>query len=134
MDKEARKAIEESGFRVSTVKDFLGLTEEENQIIELKVAIAGRIRELRKKNKITQYQLASKLKSSQSRVAKIESADPGVSLDLMVRAFFVLGGKPTDMTAPLGRLRTSSGRRAQPAPTKGKAGKPTGGLVGNNPG
>src|SRR4051794_31491257 len=104
MDKETRKAIEDAGFRVTNIQELFGLTEEETRLIELKVTIARRIRELRQKSGITQQALAAKLKSSQSRVAKIESADVDVSLDLMVRAFFALGGKPASLPAPLGHL------------------------------
>jgi transcriptional regulator with XRE-family HTH domain len=129
MDKETRKAIEEAGFRVTTVKELFGLTEEENQLIELKVAIALRIRKLREKSKLTQNQLALLLRSSQSRVAKIEAAHPSVTLDLMVRAFFALGGKRTDLAASLGRPRPRPFQHAQPQAAraiidKTKASKP----------
>jgi ribosome-binding protein aMBF1 (putative translation factor) len=97
MDNEKRKALEAAGFRVSTVREFLGLSEEEDQIVELRVALARRVRELREGKHLTQQQLASKLGSSQSRVAKIESADSGVSFDLMFRGFFALGGKVADL-------------------------------------
>lgn len=100
MDKETRKAIEEAGFRVTTVKEFLGLTEEENQLIELKVAIAMRVRKLREERRLTQDQLALLLRSSQSRVARIEAAHPSVTLDLMVRAVFALGGKFLPVSPP----------------------------------
>jgi DNA-binding XRE family transcriptional regulator len=61
MDKATKKAIEDAGFRVTTVRDFLGLTEEENRIVELRVALARRVRELREKKHLTQGQLASNL-------------------------------------------------------------------------
>jgi DNA-binding transcriptional regulator YiaG len=97
MDKATQKAIEAAGCRVATVKDFLGLSEEENQIVELRVALALHIRALRSKSQLTQRQLAARLKSSQSRVAKIESPDAGVSLDLMFRGFFAVGGRIADL-------------------------------------
>jgi DNA-binding XRE family transcriptional regulator len=103
MNKASRKALEDAGFRVGTVEEFLGLTDEESRMIELKVALARRIRELRAKSNLTQQELAVKLKSSQSRVAKVEAADPAVSLDLMVRAYFALGGTPIEFTGRFGR-------------------------------
>jgi len=36
-------------------------------------------------------EFATKLQSSQSRVAKIEAGDPSVSIDLLVRSLFSLG-------------------------------------------
>jgi DNA-binding XRE family transcriptional regulator len=99
MDKAKQKALEAAGIRFTTVQEFLGLTDEENQIVELRAAIARRTRELREKNRLTQQELASRLKSSQSRVAKIEAASPGVSLDLMFRGFFAAGGKIDDLAS-----------------------------------
>jgi transcriptional regulator with XRE-family HTH domain len=40
---------------------------------------------------MTQSDLARKLKSSQSRVAKMEAGEGSVSLDLLVRSLLVLG-------------------------------------------
>jgi hypothetical protein len=45
--------------------------------------------------------LAKKLKSSQSRVAKMEAADPSVSLDLLLRAYFATGATKGDLAKVL---------------------------------
>jgi DNA-binding XRE family transcriptional regulator len=105
MDKTKRKALEAAGFRVGTVQEFLGLTDEENQIVELRVAIALRVRALRRKLNLTQEQFAKRIGSSQSRVAKLEAGSPDVSLDLMFRGFFAAGGRLADLTTPSGRRR-----------------------------
>jgi len=42
--------------------------------------------------------------TSHSRVAKIESGASGVSLDLMYRGLFALGGTPKDVTVRRGKL------------------------------
>jgi len=94
-----RKALEAAGFRIGDAAEFLGLTEEENQLVELRVAVSRAIREQRQKQGLTQQQLATKLKSSQSRVAKIESAANDVSLDLSFRALFAVGGALADLTS-----------------------------------
>ena len=41
--------------------------------------------------------MARKLKSSQSRVAKMEAGAADVSLDLLFRGFFALGGTLKDL-------------------------------------
>ena len=41
--------------------------------------------------------MAKKLNSSQSRVAKLEAASADVSLDLMFRGLFALGGSLMDL-------------------------------------
>jgi ribosome-binding protein aMBF1 (putative translation factor) len=80
-----------AGWRVGSVKEFLSLSEEEASIIEMKLSLAEGVKKLRVASRITQNQLAKRLRSSQSRVAKIESADPTVSIDLMVRTLLTLG-------------------------------------------
>ena len=47
--------------------------------------------ERREKKQLTQAQLAKMIRSSQSRVAKMEAGDPTVSLDLLVRSLLALG-------------------------------------------
>ena len=72
-------------------------------LIELKRSLARLTRDTRQTNKITQQALAKLLDSSQSRVAKIEAAFPDVSLDLLVRALFVLGVTPKELGRFLSR-------------------------------
>jgi DNA-directed RNA polymerase sigma subunit (sigma70/sigma32) len=93
MNKAKREALEAAGFKVGDYGDFLGLTDAERQIIELRVWLARQIREGREKSGMTQEALATLIASTQPRVAKIEAAAKGVSLDQMWRAYFALGGK-----------------------------------------
>jgi len=48
---------------------------------------------------MTQEQLGRLLGSSQSRVAKIEAADPSVSIDLMVRSLLRMGASRKDVAS-----------------------------------
>ena len=57
----------------------------------MKLALSRNLQERRKEKQLTQEQLARLLKSSQSRVAKMETGDPSVSLDLLVRSLLILG-------------------------------------------
>ncbi len=91
MNKNKRKRLEARGWKVGDAKDFLGLSAEEQLIVEVRVALASSIRELRAKIGLTQDQLAKRLGSSQSRVAKMEAGDPSVAIDLLMRALFSLG-------------------------------------------
>ena len=99
MNAEKRKALQAAGWRLGDAADFLGLTQEERRLVELRLAVSRKVRQLREKNGITQQDLAGKLKSSQSRVAKIEAAAADVSLDLSIRALFAVGGNLTDLEA-----------------------------------
>ena len=78
------------GSKIGTVKEFLGLSDEESAYIELKIKLAAGLRQRRQQKGLSQLDLAAKLQSSQSRVAKMEAGDPSVSLDLLIRALIRL--------------------------------------------
>ena len=91
MNKSKRKKLESKGWRVGTVQEFLSLSPEESAYIELKLALAKNLKKRRRALHLTQIALARRLKSSQSRIAKMESGDPTVSVDLLVRSLLALG-------------------------------------------
>ena len=91
MNSAKRKRLESKGFKVGDVQDFLNLSPEEVKYIELKIALGKELQAYRKSKRFTQTEFARKINSSQSRVAKMESGDPSVSIDLMIRSFFALG-------------------------------------------
>lgn len=92
VDKKTRQALKSAGYWVGDAEDFLQLTDEERRLVELRLAVSRAVRERLEASNMTQQQLAQKLRSSQSRIAKIEKAVPGVSLDLSFRALFAVGG------------------------------------------
>jgi transcriptional regulator with XRE-family HTH domain len=73
------------------IGEFLQLTPEQSALVDIRVALAGRLRRLRVARRWTQTDLALKLGSSTSRVAKMEISDPSVSIDLLVRSLLALG-------------------------------------------
>jgi DNA-binding XRE family transcriptional regulator len=94
---------EKFGFAIGTAADFLGLTPEEEYLVEMRVALYLALKDFRKKSNLTQAQLASKIGSSQSRVAKIEAGDSGVSLDLLMRGLLASGATPKDIAKVIAR-------------------------------
>ena len=78
MDKAKRKHLESAGWKIGTVKDFFDLSSEEAAYIELKLQLAKNLQKRRIEKKLTQTEVARMLKSSQSRVAKMEAGDPTV--------------------------------------------------------
>jgi len=93
MDSEALKRLEAAGWHSGTVTELFGLTPEESELIELRLALSKRIKQLRLEKNLTQKALGKQIGSSQSRVAKIESGDPSVSMDLMFRCGFAATAK-----------------------------------------
>ena len=109
MKPEKRKRLEAAGWRVGTASEFLGLTEEEAALIELKLDLARAVKAERMRRKMTQEELGELLASSQSRVAKMEGGDPSVSIDLLVRALLRLGVNRRDL---IRHLSVSISKRA----------------------
>jgi predicted XRE-type DNA-binding protein len=109
MDKEKKARLEARGWKVGSTEEFLGLTPEETSYIELRLKLSDAVRDLRKKKRLTQVQLAELLQSSQSRIAKMEAADDSVSLDLLIWSLLALGATDRDLAEVImGRLAKAS--------------------------
>lgn len=91
MNTTKRKRLEAKGWRFGNASDFLNLSPEEAAYVEVKLELSKRLQATRREKNLSQEQLAQLLKSSQSRVAKMEAGDPTVSLDLLVRSLLALG-------------------------------------------
>lgn len=102
MEKAKRARLGRAGWRVGDAKDFLDLRPEETALIELKLRLSSGLRARRLMQGVTQVELAKRLGSSQSRVAKMEAADSTVSMELLVRAHLALGATPKDIARAIG--------------------------------
>jgi len=91
MDESKKRKLESRGWTVGNAEDFLELTPAETAYIEMKLALAQALKDQRVRKNLTQKDFARMIKSSQSRVAKMENGDPTVSIDLMVRSLLALG-------------------------------------------
>ena len=97
MRESKRKRLETKGWRVGSTADFLKLSPEEAAYVELKIKLASKLRQWRVRRRLTQGDLAKLVKSSQSRVAKMEAGDPSVSLELLIRALLALGASSREV-------------------------------------
>ena len=97
MLKEKRQRLEKKGWQVGSTEEFLELSPEESAYIDLKLRLGQSLHHERKAHHLTQSQLARRISSSQSRVAKMEGGDPTVSLDLLVRSLLALGVSNKDL-------------------------------------
>jgi len=97
MRKAKQDRLEKKGWKVGSVDEFLDLSPEESAYIELKLRLSDNLRKRRTRKKLSQKQLATLIKSSQSRVAKMEGGDPTVSLDLLVKTLLFLGASDRDL-------------------------------------
>lgn len=97
MKAEKKRRLEAAGWKETTVEELLNLSEADAQYIETKLALSRRLRQLREQRHLTQSKAAALLKTSQSRLARMEAGDPSVSLDLLVRGLFALGESWKDL-------------------------------------
>ena len=80
-----------------THKEFLGLPPYEEAYIDLRLKLAEGPKARRVGRRLTQLELAKSVRSSQSRVAKMEAGDPTVSLDVLVRSLIALGASSKEL-------------------------------------
>ncbi len=102
MNKTRLHKLQAAGWKVGSASDFLKLSSEEIMLVELKLSLASALKQARAKRHLSQVDLAQRMGSSQSRVAKIEAGDPAVSLDLIVRALFAAGVTRQELQRALG--------------------------------
>jgi predicted transcriptional regulator len=107
MREEKKRRLEAKGWKVASVKEFLRLSDQESAYIELKIRLAEALRERRRQNHLSQADLAKVLKSSQSRIAKMEVGDPSVSLDLLIRSLLVLGTSDRELSRIISTSRAA---------------------------
>ena len=88
-----QKRLEGAGWRV----------QQESALVEVKLRLARRLRALRAQRGLSQAAVAKLTRSSQSRVAKMETGDATVSIDLLVRSLLAIGSSPKDIARAIGR-------------------------------
>jgi DNA-binding XRE family transcriptional regulator len=89
-----RRKLEQAGWQVD---DFLDLSPSEAAYIAMKINLGDSLKQRRIKNKLSQVELAKLVKPSQSRIAKMETGDPGVSIDLLMKSLLALGASRKDL-------------------------------------
>lgn len=108
MRESKRKRLEAKGWKLGSAKDFLGLSPEEDAYVDLKLRLADAVRARRRRRHLTQVQLARVMRSSQSRVAKMEAGDPSVSLDLLIRSLLALGASEQELATIIRRSKPAA--------------------------
>src|SRR6187399_557451 len=110
MEHAKRKRLGKAGWQVGSAAEFLGLSGVEEALVDMKLTLGMRLRKTREQHKLTQIDLAKRMGSSQSRVAKMEAGDPGVSLDLLVQGLLAAGATQREVASALApRKKVASG-------------------------
>ena len=103
MNEAKKKRLIERGWKVGSVEEFLQLSPDEAAYVELRLKLSDSLRVQRQKKNLTQVEFAKLVKSSQSRVAKMEAGDSSISLDLLIRSLLALGASNRDLANMIGQ-------------------------------
>src|SRR5260370_20736890 len=90
MNSTKKTRLEAAGWKVGTAAEFLGLNKQEAAFVEMKLPRARCLHALRIRRKLSHSRVAEFVGSSQSRVAKMESSAPYVTVDPPMRTAFSL--------------------------------------------
>lgn len=105
MNAERKKRLEAAGFKFGTVGELFNLSEAEELLVEMKVALAEAIRELREVRSLSQADLARLIGSGQARVSKLERSLESTSFDTLFRCMLALGATRQDLAKTIGRSK-----------------------------
>jgi DNA-binding XRE family transcriptional regulator len=97
MKPEKKLRLEAARFKLGSADEFLALSSEESALVSLRLSLAEQVRQRRLRLHYSQAELARRIGSSQSRMAKLEAAESDVSLDLLFRALLATGAKMRDV-------------------------------------
>ena len=114
MDAATRKALEAKGWKFGDAADFLAMTDEERQMLDLRVDAALAVRRQREAMRLSQKELARRIHTSQPRIVKIEKAAMDVTLDQILRAYAAAGGRIAikEVTGAPGKARSGRAKNA----------------------
>ncbi|HEX4243116.1 MAG TPA: helix-turn-helix transcriptional regulator [Steroidobacteraceae bacterium] len=111
MRESKRRRLAEKGWKIGDAKEFLGLSDQEEAYIDLRLKLAEGLKARRLRQRLTQIELAKAMQSSQSRIAKMEAGDPTVSLDLLVKSLLLLGASARELAKIIVAPATLSSHR-----------------------
>ena len=91
MTEVKKKILEANGYRITDSADWLGLTKGEAQIVDMRVALAQELERVRKAKGITQAELARRIGTKQSGVARMLNNPDSCTMDNLVKSLIALG-------------------------------------------
>ena len=86
-----KKALESAGYNMTNAAEWLGLSPQEDAIVNMRVNFAMEIERICKEQGITQKALAEKIGTRQSGVARMLNNPSKVTLDHLIRTLLALG-------------------------------------------
>jgi len=126
MKASKQKKLEAAGWRVGSADELLGLSDAESAIVDVKLSLSYALRARREQLQMSQRALADRMDSSQSRVAKMEAADPEVTIDLILRGLLATGATRRDLAKAIDVPAGKTTKPPRPRSTARKRSTPKG--------
>lgn len=104
MKNSKKEKLKAAGWKIGSADDFLDLSKEESEFVRFKLILSSYLKAKRIHKKFSQIDLAKHIKSSQSRIAKMENGDPSVSVDLLIHSLFALGTTRKELAKAIGMV------------------------------
>ena len=99
MDAKKRKQLVAAGYQITDSAGWLGLTPQEETIVNMRVNLALEIERVRKAANMTQQALAEKIGTRQSGVARMLKNPATATIDSLIRTLLILGTSPKRIAA-----------------------------------
>lgn len=99
MDSKKRKQLEAAGYQITDSAKWLGLTSQEQAIVNMRVNFALEIERVRKASNITQQELAERIGTRQSGVARMLNNPASATIDSLIKTLLALGASPKRIAA-----------------------------------
>ena len=91
MTETKKKMLGANGYKVIDSAEWLGISREEAQIVDMRVALAQELERVRKAKGITQAELAKRVGTKQSGVARMLNNPDTSTMDNLIKALIALG-------------------------------------------
>ena len=101
MTDEKKKLLEASGMKVVDSAEWLGLSKEESQLVDMRIALAEELERVRKAKGLTQAELARRIGTKQSAVARMTGKPESSTIDNLMKSLMALGEPVSKIAACL---------------------------------
>ena len=91
MNTQKLKKIEKAGYEVTDSTKWLGLSEPEQEIVNIRVKLALEVERCRKEQNLTQNALAKRVGTQQPGVARMIRSPETATIDSLIKTLLVLG-------------------------------------------
>lgn len=99
MEKKKRVKLVAAGYRVTDANEWLGLTPQEQALVNMRVNLALEIERIRKEQKLTQAALAARIGTRQPGVARMLGNPASSTIDSLISILLALGTTPRRIAA-----------------------------------